>query len=66
MPQFNPEQQVVYDNVMVVVGRRAFFVDGLSGTSKTFIYNCLLSTVPAQGRVVVTVASSGIAALLLD
>jgi len=66
VPQFNPEQQVVYDNVMVVVGRRAFFVDGLSGTSKTFIYNCLLSTVPAQGRVVVTVASSGIAALLLD
>ncbi len=66
VPQFNPEQQVVYDNVMVVVNRPAFFVDGLGATGKTFLYNCLLSTVRAQGRVIVVVASSGIATLLLD
>jgi hypothetical protein len=64
--QLNPEQQAVYDNVMVAVDRRAFFVDGLGGTSKTFLYSCLLSTVRAQGRVAIAVASSGIAALLLD
>jgi primosomal protein N' len=49
MPQLNPEQRVVYDNVMAAVDRRAFFVDGLGGTSKTFLYSCLLSTVHAQG-----------------
>jgi hypothetical protein len=43
-----------------------FFVDGLGGTGKTFLYSCLLSTVRAQGQVIVVVASSGIDALLLD
>jgi len=66
MPQLNPEQRVVYDNVMAAVDHRAFFVNGLGGTSKTFLYSCLLSTVRAQGQVVVAVASSSIAALLLD
>jgi hypothetical protein len=64
--QLNPEQRAVYDNIMAIVNRPAFFVDGLGGTSKTFLYSCLLSTVRAQGRVVVAVASSGIAVLLLD
>jgi hypothetical protein len=64
--QLNPKQQAVYDNVMAVVNHPAFFVDGLGGTGKTFLYSCLLSTMRAQGRVVIDVASSGIAALLLD
>jgi hypothetical protein len=64
--QFNPEQRAVYDNVMATVNRPAFFVDGLGDTSKTFFYNCLLSTMRAQGRVTIAVASFGIAALLLD
>jgi hypothetical protein len=51
---------------MAAIDRRAFFVDGLGGTGKTFLYNCLLSTVRAQGWVAIVVASSGIAALLLD
>jgi ATP-dependent DNA helicase PIF1 len=51
---------------MAAVDRRAFFVDGLGDTGKTFLYSCLLSTVRAQGQVAVAVASSGIAALLLD
>ncbi len=66
VPQLNPEQRAVYDNVMAAVDRRAFFVDGPGGTGKTFLYNCLLSTVRAQGRVAVVVASSGITTLLLD
>ncbi len=66
VPQLNPEQRAVYDNVMAVVDCHAFFVDGLGGTGKTFLYSCLLSTVRAQGRVAIAVASSGIAALLLD
>ncbi len=66
VPQLNPEQRAVYDNVMAAVDRRAFFVDGPGGTGKTFLYSCLLSTVRAQGRVAIAVASSGIATLLLD
>jgi hypothetical protein len=42
VPQLNPEQRAVYDNVMAVVDCRAFFVDGLGGTGKTFLYSCLL------------------------
>jgi hypothetical protein len=38
--QLNLEQRAVYDNVMAVVNRPAFFVDGLGGTSKTFLYSC--------------------------
>jgi hypothetical protein len=64
--QLNPEQRAVYDNVMAAIDRRAFFVDGLGDTSKTFLYSCLLSTVRAKGRVAIAVASSSIAALLLD
>ncbi len=66
VPQLNPEQRAVYDNVMATVDHRAFFVDGLGGTGKTFLYSCLLNTVRAQGWVVITMASSGIATLLLD
>jgi ATP-dependent DNA helicase PIF1 len=66
VPQFNPEQRAVYDNVMAAVDRRAFFVDGLGDTGKTFLYSYLLSTVRAQGRVAVAVGSSGITTLLLD
>jgi ATP-dependent DNA helicase PIF1 len=51
---------------MAAVNCRAFFVDGPGGTGKTFLYSCLMSTVRTQGRVAVAVASSGIAALLLD
>ncbi len=66
VPQLNPEQRAVYDNVMAAVNHSAFFVDGLGGTGKTFLYSCLLSTVRTQGRVTIAVASSGITALLLD
>jgi hypothetical protein len=60
--QLNLEQWLVYDNVMAVVNHPAFFVDGLGGTGKTFLYSYLLSTVRAHGRVVVAVQLSGIAA----
>jgi hypothetical protein len=66
VPQLNPEQRAVYDNVMVVVNHRAFFVNGLRGIGKTFLYSCLLSIVRTQGRVAIAMASSGIAALLLE
>ena len=43
----------------------AFFLHGPAGTGKTFLYNCLCSHFRSQGKVVLCVASSGIAAQLL-
>jgi len=43
----------------------AFFLHGPGGTGKTFLYNCLCSHFRSQGRIVLGVASSGIAAQLL-
>jgi hypothetical protein len=46
---------------------RAFFVDGLGGSGKTYLYGCLLASVRAEaGGVAIGTASSGIAALLLE
>ncbi len=47
VPQLNPEQQAVYDSVMAADDHHAFFVDGLGGTGKTFLYSWLLNTVRA-------------------
>jgi hypothetical protein len=45
---------------------KTFFVDGLGGVSKTFLYRCLLSKVRSTGDKAFLMASSGIAALLLE
>jgi hypothetical protein len=70
VPKLNVEQRAVYDAVMGAVNGNsngtAFFIDGLGGAGKTFTYGCLLSTVRADGKVAISVASSGIAALLLQ
>ena len=42
-----------------------FFISGPAGTGKTFCYNTLCHAVRAQEKIVLCVASSGIAALLL-
>jgi hypothetical protein len=45
---------------------KTFFVDGLGGASKTFLYECLLNKVHSTCDIALSVASSGIAALLLE
>jgi ATP-dependent DNA helicase PIF1 len=42
-----------------------FFVDGPGGTGKTFLYNCLIHTMAADGVPVIAVAFTGCAAMLL-
>ncbi|KAI8554873.1 hypothetical protein RHMOL_Rhmol05G0130700 [Rhododendron molle] len=44
---------------------RIFFVSGGAGTGKTFLYNTIALKCRSLGHIVVTVASSGIASLLL-
>ncbi len=75
LDRLNAQQRVVYDDVMAAVqqdrdgaldGGNVFFVDGLGGAGKTFTYGCLLAGVRSQpGGIALSVASSGIAALLL-
>lgn len=44
----------------------AFFICGPGGTGKAFLYQMLLASVRSQQNVALAVASSGVAALLLD
>jgi len=44
---------------------KLFFVYGSGGTSKTFVWTTFLSRLRGQGKIVLAVASSGIASLLL-
>ncbi len=71
MPLLNQNQHSIYDNVIDAVHDprpvdKPFFVDGLGGASKTFLYGCLLSRVRYTGDIALSMASSGIAALLLE
>jgi len=62
------EQRCVHDKIMESVGSDDggfFFLHGYGGTGKTFIWKTLSTVVRSKGLIVLNVASSGIAALLL-
>ena len=46
--------------------KNMFFVDGPGGTGKKFLYNTILAKVRSEGKIAIAVATSGIAANLLD
>ncbi|XP_024014386.1 ATP-dependent DNA helicase PIF1-like [Eutrema salsugineum] len=63
------EQRSVYDEILEAVNKNRggmFFVYGSGGTGKTYFWSLLGSALRSQGDVVLKVASSGIAALLLE
>jgi PIF1-like helicase len=65
----NTDQKKIFDDVIEAIENdngKVFFIDGPGGTEKTFVYNTLLSYVRSTGNIALAVASSGIAALLLD
>jgi hypothetical protein len=69
LPRLNTLQRQAYDSVMNAVNNdqpALFFLDGPGGTGKTFVENLLLATVRHAGGIALAVASSGIAAILLD
>ncbi|XP_028944574.2 uncharacterized protein [Malus domestica] len=68
MAQLNQEQKIVYDSVIEVVdGNKPglFFVHGHGGTGKTFLWTTIIAKIRSENRIVLAVASSGIASLLL-
>jgi hypothetical protein len=71
VPLLNQHQRSIYDNVIDAVHDpkpvdKTFLIDGLGGVSKTFLYGCLLSRVRSTGDITLSMASSGIATLLLE
>jgi hypothetical protein len=68
--QLNKQQKEVFDALtqdnLTNVNGSVYFVDGPGGTGKTFLYNTILAHKRAQGKIAIAVASSGIAANLLD
>ncbi|XP_031120473.1 uncharacterized protein LOC116023609 [Ipomoea triloba] len=66
--QLTDEQLVVYETVLSDIQHQKgglFFVYGYGGTGKTFVWKALSSKLRSTGDIVLNVASSGIASLLL-
>lgn len=66
--QLNNDQRVAFLRILESVEKEmghTFFLDGPGGTGKTFVYNTLCNRVRSEGWIVLCVASSGIAALLM-
>ena len=65
---FTSEQKGIYATVMDAVENDKggmFFVYGYGGTGKTYLYKTMSAALRSKGGIVLNVASSGIAALLL-
>lgn len=68
-PKLTAEQREIYDHIIGAVNSNSggvFFVNGFGGTGKTFLWKTLSTYIRSKGEIVINVASSGMAALLLD
>ncbi|XP_057717893.1 uncharacterized protein LOC130932562 [Arachis stenosperma] len=66
--RLNRDHRIAFDTIANAVRRDVggfFFVCGYGGTGKTFLWNALSASIRSKGDIVLNVASSGIAALLL-
>lgn len=69
VPKLNANQRQVYDTIMQAVQNEVgglYFLDAPGGTGKTFVISLILATIRAQRKIALALASSGIAATLLD
>jgi hypothetical protein len=69
VPKLNDQQKNVYDIIMQAVQNEAgglYFLDAPGGTGKTFVISLILANIRVQGKIALALASSGIAATLLD
>jgi ATP-dependent DNA helicase PIF1 len=66
----NVDQNNIYNTIINALDdetdQKLFFVDGPGGYGKTFLFNMILAKVRRDYGITLAVASSGIAALLLD
>ncbi|PWZ32213.1 60S ribosomal protein L2, mitochondrial [Zea mays] len=64
----NKEQRAAYDKILSAIDTDQgglFFVDGPSGTRKTYLYRVLLATLRSQGKIAVATATSSVAASIM-
>ncbi|XP_053595510.1 uncharacterized protein LOC128667831 [Microplitis demolitor] len=69
VPILNKEQKEAYESILNSVvsdSGRLFFLDAPGGTGKTFLINLLLAKIRSEKSIAIAVASSGIAATLID
>ncbi|KAE9523172.1 hypothetical protein AGLY_016405 [Aphis glycines] len=69
VPLLNAEQKNVYESLMKVVDDGTggiYFHDAPGGTGKTFVISLILATIRSRSQIALAVASSGIAATLLE
>nr|GFA78624.1 DNA helicase [Tanacetum cinerariifolium] len=68
IPKLNHDQKEIYDliiNASEKSRQELLFVCGHGGTGKTFLWKTIISSLRSQGKIVLAVASSSIASLLL-
>ncbi|KAM0826905.1 hypothetical protein ACQ4PT_068551 [Festuca glaucescens] len=66
--QLNEDQRSIYDQILHTISQpvgKVFFVSGHGGTGKTFLWRAIITTLRANDHIVLAVASSGVASLLL-
>ncbi|RVE42412.1 hypothetical protein evm_012949 [Chilo suppressalis] len=69
VPLLNEQQKQVYETLMQAVDNNTgglFFLDAPGGTGKTFVISLILITIRSRCDIALALASSGIAATLLD
>ncbi|XP_010275205.1 PREDICTED: uncharacterized protein LOC104610342 [Nelumbo nucifera] len=67
-PQLNAEQMFIYEKIMQTCNSDSgglYFVYGSGRTGKTFLWNTIISRLRADQKIILAVAISGIAVLLL-
>ncbi|RGB25552.1 DNA helicase Pif1 like protein, partial [Rhizophagus diaphanus] len=68
--QLNIDQKTIYNIIIKAfheeIDQTVFFIDGPGDYGKTFLFNMILTKVRLESKITIAVASSGIAALLLN
>jgi ATP-dependent DNA helicase PIF1 len=67
--KLNEQQRQAFEKIMRAINTRSqdncFFLDAPGGSGKTFLYNTLMNVLRGKEKIVIPVASTGIAATLL-
>lgn len=69
LPLLNEEQKYVFDTLIKVINDGTggiYFLDAPGGTGKTFLITLKLATIRSKNEIALALASSGIAAILLE
>ncbi|XP_073059734.1 uncharacterized protein [Primulina eburnea] len=67
--RLNAQQRIAFDTIVESITHNQsnlFFIDGPGGTGKTFLYRSILAHLRKTGKILIAVATSGIAATLLQ